>query len=79
LNLVVLDQGVGEELLAELAELLRVLGLELDHPPDVDVLDPLEAERRQRSLNRLPLRVEDALLRADQDPSLQKLSPVMRS
>jgi hypothetical protein len=79
LNLVVLDQSVGEELLAELAELLGILGLELDHPPDVNVLDPLEAERRQRPLDCLALRVEDSLLRADQDPSLQKLSPVMRS
>jgi hypothetical protein len=79
LNFVVLDQGVGEQLLAELAEPLRVLGLELDHPPDMDVLDSLESERRQRPLNRLPLRVEDSLLRADQNPSLQKLSPVMRS
>jgi hypothetical protein len=79
LDLVVLDQGIGEQLLAELAELLRIVGLELDHPPDVDVADALEAERRQRPLDRLALRVEDALLRADQDSRLQKLCPVMRS
>jgi hypothetical protein len=45
----------------------------------MDVADPLEAERRQRPLDRLALRVEDALLRADQDPRLQKLCPVIRS
>src|SRR4051812_19769093 len=72
LDLVVLDQGVGEELLAELAEPLGVLGLQLDHPSDVDVLDPLEAERRQRPLDRLALRVEDALLGPDQHARLHR-------
>ena len=52
-------------------EPLRVLGLELDHAPDPHVLDPLEAERRQRPLDRLALRVEDPLLRPDQDPRLR--------
>jgi hypothetical protein len=79
LDLVVLDQGVGEQLLAELVEPLRALGLELDHPPDVDLPDPLESERRQRPLDRLALGVEDPLLGPDQDASLQKLSPVIRS
>ena len=55
------------ELLAELGELRRVLGLELDHAADAHVLDALEAERRQRPLDRLALGVEDPLLRADQD------------
>jgi hypothetical protein len=45
----------------------------------VDVLDALEAERRQRPLDRLALRVEDSLLGPDQDPRLQKLCPVIRS
>src|SRR6185503_8819204 len=62
LDLVVLDQGIGEELLAELAELVQVIGLQLDHPPDVDVPDALEAEGRQRPLDRLALRIEDPLL-----------------
>ena len=79
LNLVVLDQGIGEQLLAELRQALGVLGLELDHAAHVDMLDPLEAERRQRPLDRLALRVEDPLLGPDQDPGLQKLCPVIRS
>src|SRR6478735_434748 len=70
LNLVVLDQGVGEQLLAELAEPLRALRLQLDHAADVDVLDALEAERRQRLLDGLALGVEDALLGADQHARL---------
>ncbi len=44
------------------------LGLQLDHAPDPHVLDALEAERRQRPLDRLALGVEDPLLRPDQDP-----------
>jgi hypothetical protein len=79
LDLVVLDEGVREQLLAELAEALRILGLQLDHPADPHVLDALEAERRQRPLDRLALWVEDPLLGTDQDPGLQKLCPVIRS
>ena len=36
----------------------------------MDVRDALEPERRERALDRLPLGVEDALLRPDQDPGL---------
>src|SRR3954454_13972620 len=79
LALVVLDQRIGADVLEDLPELLRIVGLQLDHPPDVDVADALEAERRQRPLDRLALRVEDALLGADQHSCLQKLSPVIRS
>ena len=82
LDLEVLDQRVGEQLLAELGEPLGVLGLELDHAPDPHVLDALEAERRQRPLDRLALRVEDALLGPDQDPGLvatRTLRSVIRS
>ena len=79
LYLEVLDQRVGEQLLAELGEPLRVLGLQLDHAPDPHVLDPLEAERRQRPLDRLALWVEDPLLRPDQDPRLQNDRSVIRS
>ena len=61
-DLEVLDQRVGEQLLAERVELGRVVGLELDQAADPDVRDALEAERRQRTLDRLALRVEDALL-----------------
>ena len=68
LDLEVLDQRVGEQLLAELREPLGVLRLELDHAADPHVLDALEAERRQRPLDRLALRVEDPLLGPDQDP-----------
>ena len=74
LHLEVLDQRVGEQLLAEVVELARVVGLQLDQPPDPDVVHALEAERRQRPLDRLPLRVEDALLRPNQDLGLHSLS-----
>jgi hypothetical protein len=43
------------------------------------VADAVEAERRQRPLDRLALRVEDSLLGADQDPGLQKDRSVIRS
>jgi hypothetical protein len=43
------------------------------------VLDTLEAERRQRPLDRLALRVEDALLGPDQDPGFQNRRSVIRS
>jgi hypothetical protein len=79
LYLEVLDQRIGEQLLAELGEALGVLGLELDHAADPDVLDALEAERRQRPLDRLALGVEDALLGPDQDPRLQNRRSVIRS
>ena len=55
-------------------ERVRVVGLELDQPPDPDVGDALEAERRQRPLDRLPLRIEDALLGPDQDLGLHGFS-----
>jgi len=71
LYLEVLDQGVGEQLLAELRDAIRVLGLELDHAADPHVLDPLEAERRQRPLHRLALGVEDPLLGPDQHARLR--------
>jgi hypothetical protein len=43
------------------------------------MLDPLEAECRQRPLDRLALRVEDPLLGPDQNPRFQKLRSVIRS
>jgi hypothetical protein len=45
----------------------------------MDLPDSLEAKRRQRPLDRLALGVEDPLLGPDQDPGLQKVSPVIRS
>ena len=68
LDLVVLDQRVGQQLLAHLRQARRVLHVELHQPPDVDVAHALEAERRQRPLDGLALRVEDPGLGADQDP-----------
>ena len=67
-HLVVLDQRVRQQALAHLRHLRRVVHVQLDQPPDMHVLHALEAERRQRALDGLPLRVEDALLGADQDP-----------
>ena len=48
-------------------ELGGVLDVELDQAPDVDVRHALEPQRRERALDRRPLRVEDAALGADQD------------
>src|SRR4051812_22563227 len=67
-DLVVLDQGVREELLAHLGQALRVLDVELHQPADVHVRDAEEAERRQRALDGLSLRVQDPGLRPDEDP-----------
>jgi hypothetical protein len=43
------------------------------------MLDAFEAERRQRPLDGLALRIEDALLGTNQDPGLQKDRSVIRS
>ncbi len=64
--LVVLDQGVGEQPLAHLGQLRRVLDVELHEPPDVHVADPAEAERRQRALDGLTLGIQDPGLGPDQ-------------
>src|SRR6185312_2266877 len=63
-DLVILDQRVREQLLAHRRKLREVGDVQLDQPPDVDVPHALEAERRQRPLDRLSLRIEDAGLRA---------------
>ena len=62
-----------------LGERIGVVGLELDQASHPHVGDAIEAQRRESPLDRLPLRVEDALLRPDQDSRFQKLCPVMRS
>src|SRR6476646_8284795 len=67
LDLVVLDEGVREQLLAHRLELRGVLDVELDESPDVDVGGAVEAEGRQRPLDGDALRVEDARLGADQN------------
>src|SRR4051794_1687942 len=67
-DFVVLDKRVGEQLLAHLADLGRVLHLELHEPPDAYVRGAAEAECRECALDRLALRVEDALLRPNQHP-----------
>src|SRR6185437_8890167 len=66
LDLVVLDQGIRQELLAQRLELALLRHVELHEAPDVDVLHACEAEGGERPLDRHPLRVEDARLRADQ-------------
>jgi len=89
LDLVVLDERVGEQPAAHLVELGGVLDVELDDPPDVDVLHAGEAQRGQCLLDRDALRVEDAGLRADEHAGAHHAaarssqrwngSPVMRS
>src|SRR3954468_17428694 len=73
-DLVILDQGIGEQLLAERVELRRIVDLQLNESPHPNVVDALEAERRKRPLDGLSLRVEDALLRADQHLGLHSVS-----
>src|SRR5579872_2467446 len=75
LDLVRLDQRVGEQLLAHLLHLCAsgclVVGvhLEVDDLADARVRDG-EAEMPERALDRLALRVEDPRLRPDQDRGL---------
>ena len=64
---VVLDEGVGEERLAHLGQARRIVDVELDEPADVDVRDPLEAQRGQGALDGLTLRIEDPRLGTDED------------
>ena len=65
---VVLDDGVGEQVLADLLDLLaggRLAGLgqvDLDVLALPDVVDAGEAEARQSVLDGLALRVQDAVL-----------------
>ena len=66
-DLVVLDQRVGQQRRTS-RRAGRVLDVELDEPADVDVAHALEAERRQRALDRDALRVEDPGLGPDEDP-----------
>ena len=79
LDLVVLDEGVRQQLLAHLVELGDVLHVELHQAPDVDVTHALEAQRRQRPLHGLALRVEDPRLRPDQDARPHSVAPVRSS
>src|SRR5437763_774258 len=75
LDLERLHQRVREQLLAHLLDLRarrRFVGrvdVEVDHLADARPRDG-EAEVPERALDRLPLRVEDALLRADEDGRL---------
>jgi hypothetical protein len=56
-----------------------IVDVELDQPPDVHVAHAREPERRQRALDRLPLRVEDPGLRADEDADAGTGQPVRAS
>src|SRR5690606_24080448 len=66
-DLVVLDERIGEQLLAELVEPRRILGLELHQAPHPHVAHPAEPKRRERPFDRLALRIEDAFLRTNQN------------
>ena len=89
LDLIVLDERVGEQLLAHGLELRGVLDIELHEASDVDVAHAGEAECRQRALDGHALRIEDPRLGADQNTCSHatavrsshawKGSPVMRS
>jgi hypothetical protein len=82
LDLVALDQWVGEQPLAHLfdarGDVAVAVDFKLDQAADVDVRDALVAERRQRPLDGLPLRIQDSLLRPDQDPDLQRVSQLSK-
>src|SRR5262249_29832410 len=77
-DLVVLDQGVGEQPLTHLRELRGVLDVEFDQPADVDVVDAREPERGQGPLNCLALWIEHPFLWPDQDPGSHE-TPVRRN
>src|SRR5205823_5823986 len=70
-DLVALDQGVGEELLAHpldrspRSSLIALVELQVDNTADPCVPDR-EAELSQRAFHGLALRVENALLRSDE-------------
>ena len=66
-DLVILDQRICEQLLAHRLELADILYVQFHEPADVNIRDALKAESRQRALDRLTLRVQDARLRTDQD------------
>src|SRR5450631_3844601 len=65
-NSIVLDDGVGEQLVGRLLQVRLGLGLvgtgklDVEHFALADAGDALDAKRLQRSLDRLALRVEDA-------------------
>ena len=75
-DLVVLDHGVGEELLAHLGEagaggaFVGLGEVELDDLAHADALDAAEAEAAERVADGLALRVEDAALQGDVDARL---------
>jgi hypothetical protein len=77
LDLVALDQRVGEQLLAHPLDFgpgpCRVVRLdfEIDDPADTSLADR-EAELAQRGLDRLSLRIEDAVLRPNEDCGLHR-------
>ena len=50
---------------------LDVQDVELDEPPDVHVAHAVEAQRRERPLHGLALRIQDSGLGPDQDPHPQ--------
>src|SRR5207253_654233 len=77
LDLIVLDQRVREQPFAHLRQLRRIVDIELDQATDVNVVNAVEAERRERPFDRLALRIEDALLRPDEDPGPHR-TPVRR-
>src|SRR5688572_13960628 len=66
LNAVILDDHIGEELLGHVPELGRgarrvvLADLDLEDLALADAFDGREAERAERALDRLALRVEDA-------------------
>ena len=66
-DLVVLDERIGQQALAHRRQLPGILHFELDETADMHVAYAVEAERRERPLDDLPLRVEDAGLGPDED------------
>src|SRR5262245_6212673 len=84
LDLVVLDQGIREQLVGRLLErcfrLLAVAAFELDveHLALAHAGDAVHAERLEGTLDRLALRIENAGFERDGDASLHLLSSSMR-
>ena len=71
--------GLASSLLADRVELRGVLRLELHQAPDAHLRYPLEAERRQGPFDGLALRVQNPLLRPDQDTDPGQAAPLRSS
>src|SRR5829696_2785550 len=80
LDAVILDHGIGEELVGGFLQsrfrprLVAALDLDVEDLALADAGNPADAERAQRALDRLALRIKNARLQGDGDTRLQDSS-----